>query len=197
MFSPTEPEELFKHLYNKAEEAATELSRPWFDKGLFSCRSTMIADYVKEAESTWLRCQQLATTENTAPTANREQYNWLIERLDKQLSTLVQALYRGKPAKRAAVSSVPTHAQQQKQTQDLLGLYQQLKTYKEYEVRLGDNLRVVQLHLTALSQSNSRTNKSINEQQNAQQQLLVAQQRLQRCQKAIAAVERAIAKLEG
>lgn|SRR5690554_5940180 len=197
MFNPAEPTELFRHLYAKAEEAATELSRPWFDKGLFSCRSTSIADYVKEAESTWQRCQQITEVSNSAEATNREQYNWLIERLDKQLSTLVQALYRGKPVKQAPVSSVPTHAQQQKQTQDLIGLYQQLKTYKEYEVRLSDNLRVAQLHLTASSQNNSSTVKNINEQKEAQQQLLVAQQRLQRCQKAIAAVERAIAKLEG
>lgn len=183
---------LFNQLYAKAEEAATELTRPWFDKSLFSCRSTIISDYVKEAENTWQRCQQLSQTS----AGNSAQHNWLIARLEQQLNTLVQALYRSKPPQARSVTKAQLHAQQEKLTTDLLGLYQQLKTYKEYEVRLGDNLRVVQQQLTLHSQSNTTTIKQANEQQATQQQVLVAQQRLQRCQKAITAVERAIAKLE-
>lgn len=192
MINTKESAVLFNQLYSQAEAAATELTRPWFDKRLFSCRSTTIRDYVKEAEDTWQRCQQLTQTTTT----NSAQYDWLMVRLDQQLNTLVQALYRGKPPKTMPLSNAKKHAQQEKLTNDLLGLYQQLKTYKEYEVRLADNLRVVQQHLTALSQNNSTTIKKATEQQATQQQVLVAQQRLQRCQKAIAAVERGIAKLE-
>lgn len=193
MINSKESEVLFNQLYKKAEEAATELTRPWFDKSLFNCRSTRLRDYVNEAENTWQQCQQLTQTTTT----NSAQYNWLMTRLDQQLNTLVQAFYRGKPPKTSSMTYAKKHAQQEKLTNDLLGLYQQLKTYKEYEVRLGDNLRVVQHQLTVLSQNSSTTLKKASEQQATQQQVLMAQQRLQRCQKAIAAVERAIAKLEG
>lgn len=188
---------LFSQLYEKAAETTAELTRPWFDKTLFSCRSTVIRDYVNEAEDTWRRCQQLTSD---SPSSQAQQ-QWLIDRLDKQLHTLVQALYRGKPPRMRSgttdKNNAQQYAQQEKHTSDLMGLYQQLKTYKGYEVRLGDNLRVVQQQLNELSMSQSTTVRVMNEKKDTQQRLLVAQQRLQRCQKAIAAVQRAIAKLEG
>src|SRR5690554_2829683 len=111
---------LFQQLYLKAEETAAELTRPWFDKSLFSCRSTVISDYVKEAEHTWQRCQQHTQSEPLAQATNESQQQWLLERLSQQLNTLVQALYRGQPPKMLAVATAQKYALQQKQSNDLL-----------------------------------------------------------------------------
>ncbi|RUO40605.1 hypothetical protein CWE15_07620 [Aliidiomarina taiwanensis] len=194
MYTPQNASQLFKQLYEKAEEARSELSRPWFDMTLFSCRSTVIRDYVAEAEQTWKRCEQLQ--------ASSSQQQWLHERLDRQLTTLVQALYRGKPPKASSSAQIAQQQEQQQQalrnqqSKDLVALYQQLKQYKEYEVRLTDNLKLLQQEVSALALVKSATKQHQEKQQETQRLLLVAQQRLQRCQRAIAGVDRAIAKIE-
>lgn len=194
MYTPQNASQLFKQLYEKADAARAELHRPWFDMTLFSCRSTIIRDYVAEAEQTWQRCEQLHTSS--------PQQQWLHERLDKQLTTLVQALYRGKPPKASTSAQVSQQQEEQqqalrnKQSQDLVALYQQLKQYKEYEVRLTDNLKLLQQEVNALAHVKSSSKKHQEKQHETQRLLLVAQQRLQRCQKAIVGVDRAIAKLE-
>lgn len=194
MNTPQNASQLFKQLYEKADEARTELSRPWFDMTLFSCRSTLIRDYVAEAEQTWQRCEQ-----QQQPSAQQQ---WLYERLEQQLATLTQALYRGKPPRGYSKLQVSQQQEEQqqalrnKQSQNLVALYQQLKQYKEYEVRLTDNLKLLQQEVSALAQVTNNTKKHQEKQLETQRLLLVAQQRLQRCQKAIAGVDRAIAKIE-
>ncbi|HLV49107.1 MAG TPA: primosomal replication protein PriC, partial [Aliidiomarina sp.] len=80
MVHPKDPAALFTQLYEKAAETTAELTRPWFDKTLFSCRSTVIRDYVSEAEDTWQRCQQLTSYSASSQIENQAQQQWLIER---------------------------------------------------------------------------------------------------------------------
>lgn len=202
MVRPDPAKQLFAQLYEQADvvtEAATrELVRPWFDKTLFHCRSTQVRDYIAEAYGTWQQCQQFNLLPLAKQKQQQAQQQWLLERLDLQLNTLVQALFRGSiPDKRKLDKQ--KHQQWQEQqvadSQRLLNLYQQLSTYKEYETRLSDKVRVAQQNVQD-SLLARPTRYQSQQGSNEQQQLIHAQQRLQRCQKAIAAVERAIAKLE-
>ncbi|MCC5855473.1 MAG: primosomal replication protein [Idiomarina sp.] len=160
-------EAVFKSLRERAETLPAELPGHWFDEHLFQCRSPLLTDYIDEAFATWQQLNRIASTS--------DRFQWLSLRLSQQLEALVQALFRDKPPEAV---KIPT----QDDENPLPGLYQQLRTYKEYEVRLADRLRIEQ------DQPDSDEQR---------QRILAAQQRLIRCQRALTSVERQIAKLEG
>ncbi|WP_113906501.1 primosomal replication protein PriC [Aliidiomarina celeris] len=160
---------VFEQLRERAQQQP-ELQRHWFDLTLFQSRSTQLKEYITEVEHNVTQLRQLA--------ANSERYTWLLSRIEQQLSTLVQALYRNE-------KSFPSE-QAQKQAEgsavsELQRLHLQLKTYRGYEVRLADQLRSEQAAPNSAAQ---------------QQRVIAARQRLQRCQQAITQVEKKIARLE-
>lgn len=101
-----------------------------------------------------------------------EPYNWLLNHLDEQLNAYTQALFRAKNKIPAGQKIIKTS---QKRRANLASLHQELATHHDYERRLQENLRVAV----------------------AQDEILRAQQRLLRCQRAIAALEEKIRRAEG
>lgn len=158
--------ELFARLRVQAG-AHEELQQAWFDTRLFHCRSPRLDDYISETEENVAKLRAMS--------AEHAQYPWLVERIEQQLNSLVQALYRNRPAVAHAESVASSNSSA------LHALYAELNRYRGYEVRLADQLESAQQAADSVQQ---------------RQQVITARQRLQRCQKAIQGVERRIAALE-
>lgn len=101
-----------------------------------------------------------------------ESYNWLINRLDEQLNAYTQALFR---AQNKFPGGQKRNSLREQKQQSLAVLHQELATHHDYERRLQDNLRAA----------------------SEQEEVLRAQQRLLRCQRAIASLEEKIRRAEG
>jgi primosomal protein N'' len=101
-----------------------------------------------------------------------ESYNWLINRLDEQLNAYTQALFR---AQNKFPGGQKKFSVGERKQQDLASLHKELATHHDYERRLQDNLRNA----------------------SAQEDVLRAQQRLLRCQRAIGVLEEKIRRAEG
>ncbi|MGX5913574.1 primosomal replication protein PriC [Aliidiomarina sp. Khilg15.8] len=101
-----------------------------------------------------------------------ESYNWLINHLDEQLNAYTQALFRAQNKFPNGQKTISISEQKQ---QSLAVLHKDLATHHDYERRLQDNLR------NATEQAD----------------VLRAQQRLLRCQRAIGVLEEKIRRAEG
>ncbi|MCL5255666.1 MAG: primosomal replication protein, partial [Gammaproteobacteria bacterium] len=141
------------------------LRSDWFSAELFQCRSDKSCDYLQEIRDNLQKLSQLSEHSTS--------YQWFVEHVDAQLNAFIQAVYRAKrPAK---ASSVDRHAQK---TSRATQLQLELAKHHEYERRLTDNLREAQMAADTEGKS---------------ERVIACQQRLLRCQRAIAALEKRIA----
>ena len=158
----------FKRLLEILDQASTSmpttLQQEWFSPELFQCRSENSCDYLHEIRDNLQKLSQLSEQSSSYP--------WLLEHTDAQLNAFIQAIYRAKrPPKQAFVDR---HAEKASRATKL---QLELAKHHEYERRLTDNLRQAQ----AATESEGR-----------HAHVIACQQRLSRCQRAIANIERKI-----
>ncbi|CUS49463.1 MAG: primosomal replication protein N'' PriC [Idiomarinaceae bacterium HL-53] len=165
---PTLFSALFEKLEQQCQQFEGELNKQWFEDSLFQTRSTYLREYIREARNNAERLLQLSP--------EKKGYDWLAERLEAQLNALSRALFRFQPPMAEEAHGLPAE-----NASVLRKLHGTLVTYRGYETRLEDQLRLAQ---AAPSNTISQT------------LVLKTQQRLQNCQKAIADLERKIALAE-
>ena len=158
----------FKRLLEILDQASRSmpetLQRDWFSPEVFQCRSEKSCDYLHEIRDNLQKLSQLSEQSSS--------YLWLLEHTDAQLNAFIQAIYRAKrPPKKAFVDH---HAEK---TSHATKLQVELAKHHEYERRLTDNLRQAQ---------------AAPESEGKHAQVIACQQRLLRCQRAIAHIERKI-----
>lgn len=155
---------LLEILNQASRSLPSTLQRDWFSPELFQCRSERSCDYLQEIRDNLQKLSQLS--------AQSTSYVWLMEHVDAQLNAFIQAIYRAKrPAKAAFVDR---HAEK---TSRATQLQLELAKHHEYERRLTDNLRQAQAAV---------------ESEGKYEHVIACQQRLLRCQRAIAGIEKRI-----
>ena len=158
-------ERLMEILDQASESMPANLRRDWFSPELFQCRSEKSCDYLQEIRDNLQKLSQLS--------AQSTSYQWLVEHVDAQLNAFIQAIYRAK--RPAQAKTVDRHAQK---TSRATQLQLELAKHHEYERRLADNLREAQMAADSAGKH---------------ERVIACQQRLLRCQRAIAALEKRIA----
>lgn len=172
----------FSQLKNKLREMSVQAAhldrqrgehhQALFDSSLFHCRSRLLDPCVKEATATFdsIEREQL----HNLLTTQRAEY--LTERLLAQMSAIQRELstayFRKNEPKHKSHYRKPINA-----------LYQDLAKHKEWERRLMEMV---------LDKQNALNKAGGVGQQQAQQALLTAEQRLQRCKEAIIKLEKQI-----
>jgi primosomal replication protein N'' len=172
----------FSQLKSKLKEMSVNAShldgqrkehhQPLFDGSLFHCRSRLLEPCVKEAIATFdsIEREQL----HNLLTSERAEY--LTERLLAQMSAIQRELstayFRKNEPKHKSYYRKPINA-----------LYQELSKHKEWERRLMEMV---------LDKQNLLNSAGGVGQQQAQQALLNAEQRLERCKEAILKIEKQI-----
>lgn len=157
-------ERLMEILDRESKSLPGTLRRDWFSPELFQCRSEKSCDYLQEIRDN-LQKLSLLSEQSTS-------YSWLVEHVDSQLNAFIQAIYRAK--RPAQALTIDRHAQK---TSHATQLQLELAKHHEYERRLTDNLRLAQ---DAPEAPDKRSH------------ILTCQQRLLRCQRAIADIEKRI-----
>ncbi|RUO32994.1 primosomal replication protein PriC [Aliidiomarina soli] len=166
-------EQLLTRLRNEGRQLPKTLPRAWFSDELFHCRSEYSADYLREIE------ENARTLDKLSPQASS--YGYLSQRVEAQLLAYTQAILRArKPAanSRSATARSGQSTKQDSARKTLSTLHQDLAEHHEYERRLQDNLREAQ------QKAVTGTGKH--------DVIIKCQQRLLRCQRAIAAIEKKI-----
>lgn len=155
-------------LHQESKRLPKNISKSWFSPELFRCRSERSCDYLQEIRDNLQKLSELNPSSESA--------TWLANHLSEQLNAFTQAIFRAKrPAPAVASKQKLPFDEQQSRSQSL---YAELAKHHEYERRLSDNLRQAQAAADSAPSSESH-----------QQHVLLCQQRLMRCQKAIANIE--------
>ena len=163
----TEIEALFSALASISSGLPSTLTRALFDDALFQCRSDKTSDFLQEIRG---NLQTLAEL-----TPGNERYQWLYEHCEAQIMAFVQVAMRNTRTAKNASTSLPkvqSHATRHQRLQ------QDLVQHHDYERRLKDNL--IEAQVQAKHQQHDPV---------AQAKVIACQQRLLRCQKAIAKLE--------
>ncbi|MCL4409882.1 MAG: primosomal replication protein [Gammaproteobacteria bacterium] len=155
-------------LEQEAKHLPKNISKTWFSPELFHCRSERSCDYLQEIQANLQKLAELNPSSESA--------SWLGQHVNAQLNAFTQAVFRAKRPAPAVTSKqkLPSDERQSRSQR----LYAELAKHHEYERRLSDNLRQAQAAASSASSSESH-----------QRQVLLCQQRLMRCQKAIANIE--------
>lgn len=143
-----------------------------FDERLFHCKAHLLVPCVQETQSTYDSIMREQETNRL--TSQRAEY--LTERLLAQISAIQREI-----STLSIRKSEPKHSSYYRKP--INSLYQELAQHQEWERRLMDMVRDKELSLRQASAFN---------QQQAQQALLTAEQRLKRCQEAKAKIEKQI-----
>lgn len=161
--------QLISALERASEQLPTTLPKAWFSESLFHCRSERPVDYLAEIEHNLNKLAQMA--------AEAPGFSYLSEHTEAQLIAYTQAIYRAKRP-RSGYPKSDLHQSRdmpEGRANQRAKLEQELARHLEYERRLQDNLRDAQ------GANNDARNQAL---------VLKCQQRLLRCQRAIADIEK-------
>lgn len=154
-------------LHQESKDLPHNINKTWFSPELFHCRSERVCDYLQEIRDNLQKLSELNPSSESA--------TWLVNHLGEQLNAFTQAIFR---AKRPAAASINKQKlsfdEEQSRNQSL---YAELAKHHEYERRLSDNLRQAQAEASLTHSSENK------------QRVILCQQRLMRCQRAIADIE--------